>query len=254
MSFFIFYRLRSSASTRISMFLGLELSNLEKSRAKKRLCRLLKSAWGAGDPPPDDDLHEEFASTKQDPGTIRGAYLHLSKVCHQITASLRFNQFSIAMIVLAGLLVGVQTNEDFTAKFDKPLFLADTLVLVAFTVEIVLKVIAEGLYPFRFFVKFTRASPKLWNVFDFVIVAGASEIFELLYQSMFCVAHLICSLALQGNYALLANESNGEQKLLSMLRLVRLLRVLRVVRSFPELQVIVEALITGLKSIGYIGE
>jgi hypothetical protein len=47
---------------------------------------------------------------------------------------------------------------------------------------------------------------------------------------------------------------NDNSSILSTLRLVRILRVLRLVRSFPELQIIIEALITGLKSIGYIGE
>ena len=41
--------------------------------------------------------------------------------------------------------------------------------------------------------------------------------------------------------------------MITMLRLLRLLRVLKLVKSLPQLQLIVDALVQGLASIGYIG-
>jgi voltage-gated sodium channel len=41
--------------------------------------------------------------------------------------------------------------------------------------------------------------------------------------------------------------------MVTMLRLLRLLRVLKLVKSLPDLQLIVDALVQGLASIGYIG-
>ena len=65
-----------------------------------------------------------------------------------------------------------------------------------------------------------------WNVFDTIIVLG-SWIMPIIGGSM--------------------------GSLLTMLRLLRLLRVLKLVKSLPQLAVIVDALIMGFSSIGFIG-
>ena len=85
-------------------------------------------------------------------------------------------------------------------------------VLYAFTVEIFVKVTAEGKKPWKYF-------KQAWNIFDFVVVVG-------------------CYLPLAGAQALL--------------QLLRLLRVLKIVRSIKQLHVIVSGLMKGMGAIGYI--
>lgn len=126
-----------------------------------------------------------------------------------------FQQVITISTLLAGALVGVETDLKIMANHESAhaLHTMDTLVLAIFTVEIVLKVVAEydrPLKPFR----------NSWNMFDLVIV--------------------LASYTLGGS-------------MVTMLRLLRLLRVLKLVRAVPELQVIISALMSGLSSIGFIG-
>jgi len=76
------------------------------------------------------------------------------------------------------------------------------------------KFIAEEFQPWNFF-------KSGWNTFDFIVVAGSFM--------------------------------PAAGSLVTMLRLLRLLRVLKLLKAFPQLAIIVNALIMGLSSIGYIG-
>mgnify|MGYP002783571137 FL=1 len=125
-----------------------------------------------------------------------------------------FQRFITAVILFAALLIGLETDRDVVARHGTVLHALDALVLGIFCVEIVLKMVALGPRPWRFF-----ADP--WNVFDFVIVVA-------------------CFLPIGSQSA-------------TVLRLLRLLRVLRLVRSLPRLQVLVGALLKSLPSMGYVG-
>ncbi|KAG3233892.1 hypothetical protein PI124_g21042 [Phytophthora idaei] len=116
--------------------------------------------------------------------------------------------------IKAGLMVGLQTSSEVVDVLGALLTGLDTAILTVFTAEVTLKILAEGLEPWNYF----RGA---WNVFDFIIVIGSF--------------------------------TRGSGGMLTMLRLLRLLRVLKLVRAFPQLQVIVSALIKGVGSIGYIG-
>ena len=76
----------------------------------------------------------------------------------------------------AGLLVGVQTYDKAVVSFGGVcakegqcsggwLDVADNIILVVFTIEILLKTIAEGEKPWEYF-------SESWNVFDFIIVVA----------------------------------------------------------------------------------
>jgi voltage-gated sodium channel len=93
------------------------------------------------------------------------------------------------------------------------------LILAVFTVDIVVKVVAEGLEPWRYF-----SDP--WNRFDFFIV-------------------LLCFVFLDP--ALLQFRN-----LIAMVRLVRLIRVLKLVRALPQLRIIVEAISSVLGQIAFV--
>mmetsp|Transcript_398 Transcript_398/g.745 ORF Transcript_398/g.745 Transcript_398/m.745 type:complete len:1004 (+) Transcript_398:139-3150(+) len=127
-----------------------------------------------------------------------------------------FVNFVTAVIVIAGINVGVQTDERITGveEIYETSVVLDKFILSVFTFECVLKILAEGYKPWVYF-------SDNWNKFDFIIVVGS--------------------------------YTPGAGSLLTMLRLLRLLRVLKLVKSLPQLAVIVNALLMGMSSIGYIG-
>ena len=124
-----------------------------------------------------------------------------------------FSNFIIAIILLAGVLVGIQTYPEMELKHGPTLHLLDQIILWIFVAEVVIKMGAEGSKPWRYFL-------DPWNVFDFIIVA-------------------VCFLPLDAQYV-------------TVLRLARLLRVLKLVNALPELRIIVSALLKSIPSMFYI--
>jgi len=137
--------------------------------------------------------------------------------CKQVTEHSWFTRFIIAVIVLAGIHVGVETYKDFASRHRALLDTLDGIILGIFTLEIVLKIIACGKRPLRFF-----RDP--WNLFDFFIVAAC-----------------LCEPLLPGDAAFLP-----------ALRLVRILRVLRIITVIPDLRLIVGALLRSIPSMFYV--
>ena len=72
-------------------------------------------------------------------------------------------RFIIALIVLNGAILGIQTSAGLMEYFDPWLPLVDQLILAVFVLEIVLKLTASGREFFR----------SYWNLFDFFVVAIA---------------------------------------------------------------------------------
>jgi len=130
-----------------------------------------------------------------------------------IAASKWFQRTVTCAILLAGVLVGVETDAELAARHAGLLHFLDRVVLSIFVAEIVVKMGAEGRRPWRFF-------GDAWNCFDFVIVAA-------------CLVP--------------AGSSS-----VTVLRLLRLLRVLRLVRALPKLQLLVNALLKSIPSMGYV--
>ncbi|MEM6785982.1 MAG: ion transporter [Myxococcota bacterium] len=130
-----------------------------------------------------------------------------------IVAAPRFQRFITALIIFAGILVGLETYPSIVTRYGTILHALDVVVLGVFIVEIVLKMVAEGDRPWRYF-------KDPWNVFDFVIVAAAL-------------------LPFGGSAA-------------TVLRLLRLLRVLKLVRALPKLQLLVSALLKSIPSMAYV--
>jgi len=131
----------------------------------------------------------------------------------RLVHSERFQHFVTAVILLAAVLVGLETYPGFVARYGTVLHLLDQLIVGIIVAEIVMKMGAEGARPWRYF-----RDP--WNVFDFLIVAAVFLPFD-------------------GQYV-------------TVLRLARLLRVLRLVHSVPRLQVLVSALLKAIPSMGYV--
>ena len=125
-----------------------------------------------------------------------------------------FNRLMVGVILLAGVLAGLETSATLRASYGSLLQGLDTLVLVIFVVEIALKIAAHGRRPWGYF-------QDGWNVFDFLIVA-------------------VCCLPVEAEFA-------------AVFRLARGLRLLRLVTAVPRLQLLVGALLKSLGAMGYVG-
>ena len=179
-----------------------------------------------------DDEVESFEGS-----SLAKLYMRVAKVAKSIATSSQFTNFITFIIIIAGIMVGMQTYEQFDKK-EKIVLMdgipvqmvvgdlksieiasaAETVILIIFTFEVLVKTVAEGFNPTYYFYK---NGVQGWNVFDWIVVVGSFL--------------------------------PGSGSMLNMLRLLRLLRVLKLLRALPELQVIVVALIGGLSSISYIG-
>jgi voltage-gated sodium channel len=128
-----------------------------------------------------------------------------------------FKRFIIFTILLAAVVVGVQTYKEFAQKYSSLLSILDGFILLVFIIEAGIKILAEGKKPQNYF-------KNPWNVFDFLIVVA-------------CLLEPIFDLG-------------GE--FLPVLRLARILRVLRLVTAIPKLQLLVTCLLKSLPSMFYV--
>ena len=141
----------------------------------------------------------------------------ITKFCFSFANSTFFNRLIITTIVVAGIVVGSQTYPEFADKNAFILSLLDRTILLIFTFEALIKILAEGKQPFNYF-------KNPWNVFDFIIV------FACLLEPF---------LHFGGAF-------------LPVLRLARILRVLRLITAIPKLQLLVTCLLKSLPSMFYV--
>jgi voltage-gated sodium channel len=132
----------------------------------------------------------------------------------RVTESPRFQSLVITLILITGILSGVETYLGERAASQPVLALIQDVILGCFVVEIVLRILAHGGRPWRYFA-------SAWNVFDFLIVT-------------------LCVLPLGAQFS-------------AVLRMARLLRTLRLVTTLPRLQLLVGTLLKSIPSLGYIG-
>lgn len=132
---------------------------------------------------------------------------------NSIVQSKYFQNFIMVIILIASILVGIETYPEISGEYFQVLRVLDTLIQTIFTVEITMRIFAYGSKPHLFF-------KSGWNLFDFIVT-------------------VVFYLPFGGAYA-------------SVLRLVRIFRVLRLVTALPKLQILVGALIKSVPSIGYV--
>ena len=131
-----------------------------------------------------------------------------------ITESRQFQIFFIGIILLSGVVVGLDSYPEISAQYGGILNILDSIILWLFVFEIVIKMISlEN--------KFLDFFKDGWNAFDFIIVGA-------------------CFLPFTGQSVI-------------VLRLLRVLRVVRLVGTVPELKLIVNTLLKCIPSICYIG-
>ena len=131
----------------------------------------------------------------------------------QLVAAKAFHHFIVAVIVLAGVVAGLETNPVMMEHHGAILLGLDQFILTVFVVEALLKMAAHGRQPWRYFA-------DGWNVFDFLII-------------------VLCLVPVGGPFA-------------AILRLTRALRLLRLISALPKLQLLVGALLKSLSAMGYV--
>jgi voltage-gated sodium channel len=144
-------------------------------------------------------------------------YMKFAEMCHKIAASAAFNRFILALILLSGVLIGMETYPRFDVhtEIGQVLQVLQTIILWLFVAEAVIKMCAFGTKPWKYF-------QNPWNVFDFAIIA-------------------VCFLPLPN------------KKVAMVFRMARLLRALRLLTMLPRLQILVSALLKSIPSLGYVG-
>ena len=135
-------------------------------------------------------------------------------LCKKISEAKGFSNFILLVIGMAAVVAGMQTYKDFESENRVVLNTLDSLILGIFIFEVIVKIIAQGKKPQNYF-------KDSWNVFDFTIVA-------------------VCLLPIESN------------DFVAVLRLARVMRVLKLVSALPRLQVLVNAVLKSIPSIGYV--
>jgi voltage-gated sodium channel len=135
----------------------------------------------------------------------------IAHACKRIADDSRFQLFIIGVIVANAVTLGLGTYEALAEDYGSLLGTLDDVFLGIFVVELAIRIAAYGSRPQDFF-------RDGWNLFDFVVIAAAF--------------------------------APGLRQNATLLRLARLLRVVRVVSVFPDLRVLVRAMVRSLPPIG----
>ena len=137
----------------------------------------------------------------------------LVKISASLVNSNWFEYFIIAVIIVNGIILGLETSSTISRLYGDWLYLGNDIALGVFIVEAALKMLALWPRPHRYF-------RDGWNVFDFLIIA-----FALVPAT--------------GQFAMIA-------------RLARLLRVVRLISAIRDLRLIVAALVRSIPSVGHV--
>jgi voltage-gated sodium channel len=124
-----------------------------------------------------------------------------------------FQHFILGVILLAAILIGVETSETLVVRYGPILDALEVAIQTIFVVEIAIRLAAHWPRLGAFF-------RDGWNVFDFAVV-----VVSLLPQA--------------GAFAMVA-------------RLARLMRVTRLVSLFPELRLIIGTMLKSIPSMGHV--
>ena len=137
----------------------------------------------------------------------------MKSLCQRIAQHPKFEFFIVGLIVLNGVIIGLETSPAIMAQYGAGLEWGNRLILGVFIIEAVIKITAVA--P-RWRCYFGNG----WNLFDFSVV-------------------VLSLIPASGQFAMVA-------------RLARLLRVMRLISVVPELRLIVATLVRSIPSMGNI--
>lgn len=112
----------------------------------------------------------------------------------------------------------------------------ESLFLIVFLVELIMRIISEWPAPWRFFANGCR--PEWWGIFDFIVtILGCADAW---------VVTPILALSASD-----AESPMSSFTVLRVFRLVRLARLIRVLRMFNELVILVQTLGNSIRAVGW---
>ena len=88
----------------------------------------------------------------------------MDRICARIARSPGFQRLVLGAIVLAIAIAGLETDPWIMDHGKVVTHVIDKIILLIFTVEAAVKILAEGRQPWRYF-------KDPWNSFDFLILA-----------------------------------------------------------------------------------
>ena len=142
-------------------------------------------------------------------------YISVARPVRKFVDSRYFAYLMTVLILFAAVLVALEVDR-VAHSFTR---IGDITVLVAFWVELALKIIAEDTRPWVYFYNPETRSWNFWNILDCGVCIGTSI---------------------------------GVRQIMT-LRLLRLVRLLKLVNQYPSLSVMASALIQGVTSMWFIG-
>ncbi len=134
----------------------------------------------------------------------------MREFCRNLVAKKGFEYFIVGLILLNGLILGLETSPTYQERYGELFVLLSNIILGAFIVEALMKMTALAPQVGRYF-------RDGWNVFDFTVI-------------------VLSLLPATGEMAMVA-------------RLARLLRVMRLISAVPELRLIVATLVRSIPSM-----
>ena len=121
-------------------------------------------------------------------------------------------------IVLAGIIVGLQTSSFLNEKYGSVLLFIDEITILIFVIEILILILNEGTKPWRYFY-------DGWHIFDFVIV-------------VICILPYILNIT--------------DTQFFAVFRLARILRIAKLFERIQNLKILLQSLIRSLPSMSYV--
>jgi voltage-gated sodium channel len=143
------------------------------------------------------------------------------RTVRDVVESSTFQTVVFVAIIVAATLVGLETYPELVDSHALLFDVVNSAILWIFMVEVVLRILAYGRQPWRFFM-------DGWNLFDFFIVA---VLLLPLHSEFFAVLRLV--------------------RIVRLLRVVKTIRILRLI-DLPQLQFVVNSLLRSLPPIGSI--
>ena len=178
----------------------------EKNRAAMARVRALEEKQLA---------EKRYARKFIDRGGALGKFVQFGMLCRKASTSPLFENTVLVAIVVAGGLVALNTYDGMEESVGAKL--VDGIVMTIFALEILLKLLAQHVRFWRYFV----GEEWRWNNFDFLVFVFSLPVWDAFFDGSFVLA----------------------------LRLMRLMRFMKIIHKIPTLRLIIEGLIGGLSAV-----